>query len=109
MPALDSKDLHVLLQTVGGWEGFAVARVTTEDVSLPDVLGDPALRLLIELRPAPDYVKRCAQRGTPVTRVHETTVRRVRDLLMMEWDTWLLVPRAREECPRCGPTAEAVP
>ena len=31
------------------------------------------------------------------------------DLPIMQWDTWLLVPRARVECPRCGPTVEAVP
>jgi transposase len=41
--------------------------------------------------------------------VHETTTRRVRDLAVMEWDTWLLLPCARVECPQCGPTVEAVP
>ncbi len=109
MPAPVPRELIGLLQTVGGWTGFEVAQVTTEDTLAPDVLGTPAPRLLIELRPAPDHVKRCSQCGAPVTRVHETTIRRVRDLPVMQWDTWLLVPRARVECPRCGPTVEAVP
>ena len=108
MPAPDPQGVISLLQTVGGWEGFEVAGVTTEDAPLPDALGDPAPRLVIELRPAAGQVKRCSQCGTPVARVHETTVRRVRDLPVMQWDTWLLVPRARVECPRCGPTVEAV-
>ena len=109
MPEPVPSELIGLLQTVGGWEGFDVARVTTEDTPQPDVLGDPAPRLIIELRPAAAHIKRCSQCGEPVTRLHETTTRRVRDLPVMQWDTWLVVPRARVECPRCGPTVEAVP
>jgi len=33
----------------------------------------------------------------------------VRDLPMGEFDTWLVIPRARLQCPRCGPTVEDVP
>ena len=109
MPAPDASGLIGLLQQVGGWEGFEVAGVTTDATPAPDVHGVPAPRLIIELQPAADHVKRCSQCGAPVSRVHETTIRRVRDLAVMEWDTWLLVPRARVECPRCGPTVEAVP
>ena len=108
MSAADPHSVIRLRETVGGWDGFEVAAVATEDAPQPDVLGDPAPRLVITLRPAPGVVKRCSQCGTPVARVHETTVRRVRDLPVMQWDTWLLVPRARVECPRCGPTVEAV-
>ncbi|MBC7562025.1 MAG: transposase [Gemmatimonadaceae bacterium] len=83
--------------------------MTTEATPAPDVYGVvPAPRLVIELRPAADHVKRCSQCGAPVARVDETTTRRVRALAAMESDTWLLVPRARVECPRCGPTVEAV-
>lgn len=35
--------------------------------------------------------------------------RRVRDLPILEAETWLVLPRARLQCPRCGPTVEAVP
>ena len=92
-----------LLQQVGGWDGFEVAHVTNDETLAPDVHGMPAPRLVIELRPAADHVKRCSQCGAAVTRVHETTTRRVRVLAVMEWDTGLLVPRARVKCPRCGP------
>jgi transposase len=44
-----------------------------------------------------------------VVEIHDTTTRRIRDLPLGEWDTWLVVPRARLQCPRCGPTVEAVP
>lgn len=33
----------------------------------------------------------------------------MRDLPIGDWDVWLVVPRARLGCPRCGPTVEAVP
>jgi transposase len=33
----------------------------------------------------------------------------VRDLPIMNWDTWLLVPQVRVQCPRCGPRVEAIP
>ena len=90
MPAPHASGLIGLLQQVGAWEGFEVAGVTTEATPAPDVHGVPAPRLVIALRPAADHVKRCSQCGAPVTRVHETTTRRVRDLAVMEWDTWLL-------------------
>jgi transposase len=110
MSAPDASGLIGVLQEVGGWEGFEVAGVTTDETPVPDVHGVPAPRLLIELQPAAGNVKRCSQFGAAVTRVHETTTRRVRDLAIMEWVTWLLVPRARIECPRrCGSTVEAVP
>jgi transposase len=41
--------------------------------------------------------------------VHDSAERRVRDLPILEAETWLVFPRARLECPRCGPTVEAVP
>lgn len=83
---MSTADLHGvirLLETVGGWDGFEVADVATEDAPQPDVLGDPAPRLVITLRPAAGVVKRCSQCGTPVAWMHETTVRRVRDLPVM--------------------------
>lgn len=95
MPAADASGLIGLLQQVGGWEGFEVAGVTTDATPAPDVHGVPAPRLLIELRPATDHVKRCSQCGAPVTRVHETTIRRVRDLAVMESGTrgsWCRAP-----------------
>ena len=33
----------------------------------------------------------------------------MRDLPILEAETWLVFPRVRLQCPRCGPTVEAVP
>ena len=98
-----------LLERIGGWEGFEVGTITTEDEPGPDVHGLPAPRLVIELRPKPDAEKRCSRCGAVVAEIHDTTVRRIRDLPFAEWDTWLLLPSARLRCPRCGPTVEALP
>jgi transposase len=80
-----------------------------EDAPEPDALGMPARRLVIELRAKPDVPKRCSRCGEIVVEVHDVTPRRIRDLPLLERDTWLIVPRARLQCPRCGPTVEAVP
>ncbi len=101
--------VHQVLDELGGWEGFEVSAVRREGELKPDVHGDPAPRLVIELRPKPDATKRCSRCGSIVREIHDVTERRVRDLPIWEMDTWLLVPRARLSCPRCGPTVEAVP
>jgi transposase len=41
--------------------------------------------------------------------VHDVTPREVRDLPILDAETWLILPRVRLACPRCGPTVEAVP
>jgi transposase len=98
-----------LLDALGGWEGFEVTEVRREDELKPDVLGFPSARLVIVLRAKPGAPKRCSRCGSVVAEIHDVSERRVRDLPMSELDTWLIVPRARLECPRCGPTVEAVP
>ena len=102
-------DLRTLLNRIGGWDGFVIAGITTEDELQPDALGLPAKRLVIELRAKADAPKRCSRCGTIVAEIHDVTPRRIRDLPIAEWDTWLIVPRARLQCPRCGPTVEDVP
>jgi transposase len=101
--------LDVFLEQVGGWEGYEVAQVTLEDELQPDAFGLPAPRIVIELQPKADGVVRCSRCGEPVTEIHDVSSRRVRDLPIMGRDTWLLVPRRRVACPRCGPSVEAVP
>jgi ribosomal protein S27AE len=103
------KRVEDLLALVGSWEGFDVAAVTTEEELEPDVHGVPAPRLVIELRANATAEKRCSRCGELVVEIHDTTPRRIRDLPMGEWDTWLILPRARLRCPRCGPTVEAIP
>lgn len=102
------ESMFELLNTIGGWEGFEVAEIRREDTLEPDVLGLPSERLIIELRAKAGAPKRCSRCGSVVTEIHDVSERRVRDLPVWELDTWLIVPRARLECPRCGPTVEAV-
>lgn len=45
----------------------------------------------------------CECCGEAVVQVHESTMRTVRDLPILDAETWLLVPRRRLACPRCGP------
>lgn len=90
---------------LGGWPGFVLVGVSREPAPAPD----RPPRIVLELAPAPDTVRHCSRCGQVVAEVHEVTRRWVRDLPILEADTWLLVPRARLACPRCGPTVEAVP
>jgi transposase len=106
---MDDERLRKFLEQVGGWEGFEVVEITTEDTLAPDALGMPAPRLIIRLQAKADAPKRCSRCGEIVVAIHDVSDRRVRDLPIGEWDTWLIVPRARLQCPRCGPTVEAVP
>lgn len=97
-----------LLKLLGEWEGFEVERVETEAEG-DDVFGASAPRLVLVLRAKADVPKRCSQCGAIVEKIHDVSERRVRDLPLGEWDTWLVFPRVRLQCPRCGPTVEAVP
>lgn len=103
-----SDDFRALIAWAGGWEGFEIAGWSTEEELAPDAFGLPSKRLIIELKPAADTVRRCPRCQTPVTVVHDVTTRRVRDLPLMGRDVWLLVPQARLECPRCGRMPELI-
>jgi transposase len=89
---------------LGGWPGFVLVAVEREPAAPPH---RPA-RIRLELAPAPDVVRTCSRCGQPVAEVHELTRRWVRDLPILDADTWLVVPRARVRCPRCGPAVEAI-
>ena len=88
---------------LGGWEGFELTSVQRESPS-----GDAPPRIVLELRPVPNHPKRCSRCGEVVVEIHDLSERRVRDLPILEAETWLVFPRARLQCPRCGPTVEAV-
>lgn len=89
---------------LGGWEGFELTGVQREPPS-----GNDPPRIVLELRPVPNYPKRCSRCGAVVVEIHDVSERRVRDLPILEAETWLVFPRARLQCPQCGPTVEAVP
>jgi transposase len=69
----------------------------------------PAPRVVLTLEAVPGEARRCSRCGHVVGEVHDVTPREVRDLPILDAETWLIVPRVRLRCPRCGPTVEAVP
>ncbi len=99
---------HEFLNNIGGWEGFEVDSIRREADLKPDALGLPSERLVIALRAKPGVPKRCSRCGSAVTEIHDISERRVRDLPIWDLDTWLILPRARLQCPQCGPTVEAL-
>jgi transposase len=90
---------------LGGWEGFELIDVEEHPVGPTQ----PIPELVLRLRAIPGHPKRCSRCGAAVVAIHDVTERRVRDLSVFDWDTWVVFPRARLECPRCGPTVEEVP
>ena len=90
---------------LGGWPGFELVDVQREEPT-PE---RPTARIVLTLQPLPGHPKTCSRCGQAVTAVHDVTPRDVRDLPILDAETWLVLPRARVDCPRCGPTVEAVP
>ena len=90
---------------LGGWEGFELVGVRREPATAP--VG--AAQILLTLRPLASHPKRCSRCGEVVGEMHDTAERKVRDLPILDAETWLVFPRARLQCPQCGPTVEVVP
>jgi transposase len=90
---------------LGGWPGFELIDVKREQTTR-----EPAsVRIVLTLQAIPGHPKTCSRCGRQVTAVHDVSPRTVRDLPILDAETWLVVPRARVLCPHCGPTVEAVP
>jgi transposase len=89
---------------LGEWEGFEVEDVEQKPIGS----GQPVPEIILHLRAVPDHPKRCSRCGEVVAEIHDVSERRVRDLWVFDYETWIVFPRARLECPRCGPTVEAV-
>ena len=90
---------------LGGWPGFELIGVTREEASD----GCPTPRVVLTLQAVPGHSRTCSRCGATGLAVHDVTPREVRDLPILDAETWLVLPRARVRCPRCGPTVEAVP
>ena len=87
-----------VLEALGGWKGYRLERV-----EWPESRGG-TLSLYLK---ASGKRMICEQCGTVCTQIHETHVRRVRDLPIFEYRVVLHVPRHRVWCPKCqGPRLE---
>lgn len=77
-----------ITELLGGWEGFELVGVTrtagTERRPIPEIV--------LRLQPVRGAPKRCSQCCKIVEAVHDVTERRVRDLPIMEAETWLVFP-----------------
>jgi len=58
-------------------------------------------KVVIRLEP-PRKRMHCSRCGATSTRVHDTVIRRIRDLPLFDWDVVLVVPRRRLWCDHCG-------
>jgi transposase len=90
---------------LGGWAGFEIRAVERK----PGGTRTGAPQITIELSALPGHPRYCSRCGRATTEVHDVTIRRVRELPILDAETWLLVPQARVRCPDCGPTVEALP
>lgn len=88
---------------LGGWDGFEIIGVRR---SAPP---GAAPEVEIELGRVATHPGRCSGCGSAVAEIHDITMRRIRELPILDAQTWLLVPYARLRCPHCGPTTEALP
>ena len=89
-------------EILGSWEGYRVGEV--ERAAGRGRSG--CSRVSIELLPYPGRPIRCNGCGEVVDRVHEVTVRKIRDLPILGAETHLRVHRCRVLCSRCGPKLE---
>jgi transposase len=89
-----------LTELLGGWEGYRISDVRRIGVDAAYSEAHPVIE--IELEPCADRVKRCSGCLQEVDQVHDVTVRRIRDLNILDARTILIVPRCRLNCSRCG-------
>lgn len=90
---------------LGRWEGFQVGAVQRRERS-PD---RPREEVWIELIEVKGEAMRCSGCGRPLDRVYDIEQRWVRDLPLLDAETWLRLPRRRVDCPKCGPKVEHLP
>lgn len=90
---------------LGTWEGFRVGTIQRFEAGQKG----PTAQVWIELEPQPGRGLICSQCGRLSHQVHDSQMRRVRDLPILEAQTHLLVHRRRVLCSDCGPKLERLP
>ena len=87
---------------LGGWDGYQV-----EGIERREATGEGSSpQLWIRLAPQLGRRMECEGCGEAVDAVHDVTERWIRDLPVLDAETYLLVARRRLDCPRCGPRLE---
>ena len=90
-----------VIEALGGWEGYWI-----EEIELPQEKGKT--QVWITLTPLTGVARRCSGCGRRVKQIHDVTYRWVRDVSILEAETWLWLGRVRVACPHCGPKVEAL-
>src|SRR5262249_29949287 len=88
-----------IIAQLGGWEGYEVVE------SCEEQRGERRW-CVIRLQPLAGQGRCCSGCGEMSWRVHDTELRRVRDLPIFEVPVELVVPRIRVLCSTCGPKLE---
>jgi transposase len=87
---------------LGGWEGYLVASVARYEAGTKGT----SPQVWVTLAPRAGRRMVCDGCGRRVRQVHDTAVRCIRDLPLLDAETHLWVTRCRLACPRCGPHVE---
>lgn len=93
-----------VIALLGTWEGHSVGTVERFKAGQHG----PTAQVWIELRRQPGPLI-CSGCGRRYEKVHDVTDRWVRDLPLLDAETYLLVPRCRVKCDVCGPRVEHLP
>ena len=88
-----------IIAQLGGWDGYDVEGGGEEQRG-------QVRWCVIRLRAMTGIPRCCSGCGRTTTAIHDSEVRRVRDLPIFEVPVELLVPRLRVSCPTCGPKLE---
>jgi transposase len=89
---------------LGEWKGYTP--YCPERLEANEAEGRSKPEVVIALLPLLDVPRKCSGCGEMVTAIHDTCERWVKDLPILDAETWLLVYRVRVDCPRCGPKLE---
>ena len=90
-----------IISITRGWEGYRVVKSTTLGIGSHK-------RIEVELVPLSGPQMLCPKCGGRCKGVHETTKRTIRDLPILDAQTYLIVHRRRLLCPDCGPVLESL-
>jgi len=90
-----------VIEALGGWEGYCI-----EDMEVQE-LGSKR-QVWITLAPVTGIPRRCSGCDGMVDRIHDVTDRWIRDVSILDAETWLWMGRVRVACPKCGPKVEAL-
>jgi hypothetical protein len=72
---------------LGGWPGFVIRRVTRS----PGGTRSGAPQVTIELDPVAGATRYCGRCGQATKQVHDVAERRIRELPILEAETWLVL------------------